>query len=140
MGNLNPRIAELRQHLMTEKDFSVIFNKFFDITETDMAFMRDGQMSQNAPILSLVKTSIGIYFQKKEAEIKPKDMMFIENQKENLFHGSGLIFGHIFTFFYFQDLDKGMLGLCKIGTPQTTFMRITIEHLKSVKVDEFNAN
>ena len=140
MGELNPLIAELRQHLMTEKNFSVTFNKFFDITETDAAFMNSGNRTTNPEMMTLVKASLGLFFKKKGEYIQPRQMQFIENPKENLFHGSGFVFGHIFSFFYFRDLDKGMLGLCKMGTSESTIMRLTIEHTKKVDTDNFNPN
>ena len=140
MRELNPRIAELRQHLMTEKTFSVTFNKFFDITESDSVFMSSGHHSSNAEMLTLVKTSLGLYFKKKIYDIRPQQMQFIENPNENLFHGSGFLFGYIFSFFYFRDLDKGMIGLCKMGTSETTIMRLTIEHTRKVDTSNLNPN
>ena len=37
------------------------------------------------------------------------NLMMVEVRKRNFWHGSGFVSGNIFTFFYFTDLDKGLI-------------------------------
>ena len=133
-------MAELRQNLMTEKTFSATFNKFFDIVEGDPTFMGRGQKSKNKKVLELVSTMLGLFFKIHRGALVISQLQYVENTIDNMFHGSGMVKGHLFVFFYFSDLDKGMLSINKMGSSHNTIVRITSEPVSHIKTDDLSAN
>jgi hypothetical protein len=63
---------------------------------------------------------------KKDEKIVLVNMVMIEVRQRFFWHGSGLINGKfIFTFFYFEELDKGMIAVAKGGN--NFFARVSIQ-------------
>jgi hypothetical protein len=124
-------IGGLKKKLVAATDFYEIQDYFLTLTETNRTVL-DGKLGKNKVLKELIAsilTEIGIRqdMVKKDEKIILVNLLMIEVRPRFFWHGSGLIHGkHIFTFFYFEELDKGMIAVAK-GS-QHFFARVSIQN------------
>ena len=101
----NYSIKELRHLLINEKEFDKTKDYFFDwIGEhNNTAFATP---TKNKMVLSVLKGSMSKAFQK---DIVFKNATMFEIKRLNFVHGQAFIENMIMAFFYFTDLDWGMI-------------------------------
>ena len=122
----NTFVTALKQTLVTEDSFAETFNQFLLLTEENRGGFRDqGKEQENEAIISMLGVGLGQLFEIKQVILNMVMTVYIK--EEAMFHGSCFCNGHIVTFFYFSDLDRGMVSAAKFGTRRTHFIRIRSE-------------
>jgi hypothetical protein len=139
-------IGGLKNILVNATDFSDVQDYFLTLTETNMHVI-EGKAGKNKVLQQIVVQTITKIAQQlglieKGAEIMTITNMFmVEVRQRNFWHGSGMINSkHIFTFFYFADLDKGMVAAAKGSN--CLFARVSIKEAasKTNPMAEFSDN
>jgi hypothetical protein len=139
-------IGGLKNILVNAKDFYDVQDYFLTLTETNMQAI-EGKSGKNKVLQKIVVETVTKIAQQLELIEKGSDIMTITNmfmvevRQRNFWHGSGFINGkHIFTFFYFADLDKGMVSSAKGSN--CLFARVSIKGAaaKTNPLEEFSQN
>ncbi len=99
-------VGGLRQALVSESDFHKIQDYFLTLTETNIQAI-DGQLGKNKTLKEVIQFVLGEVVGVSRPTLV--NLMMVEVRKRNFWHGSGFVSGNIFTFFYFTDLDKGLI-------------------------------
>ncbi|KXB09140.1 hypothetical protein AKJ60_00870 [candidate division MSBL1 archaeon SCGC-AAA385M11] len=102
------KIYELKGLLINESEFKETFKYFFDNLADHRNFLKQGEKSK-APILKKAFAKIG-----KEVFGTPgqvTNLLCIYIKRYKMYHGPCLIDGKMSTFFFFEDLDMGMIGI-----------------------------
>jgi hypothetical protein len=112
-------IGGLKNILVAASDFYEIQDYFLTLTETNMQAI-DGKSGKNKVLKEIVLHTVTKIAKQLEL-IEPgadrmtiTNMLMVEVRQRYFWHGSGIINGkYIFTFFYFADMDKGMVSAAK---------------------------
>ncbi len=102
------KIQDLKDLLINESEFQKTFKYFFDNLADHRNFLEQGKKSK-APILKKAFAKIG-----KEVFGTPgqvTNLLCTYIKKYKMHHGPCLIDGKMSTFFFFEDLDMGMIGI-----------------------------
>ena len=135
-------IGGLKKVLVASSKFHDIQDYFLTLTETNMAAI-DGKSSKNSVLKELIGATLkeiclsqGMV--EKGEKIMLVNMLMIEVRQRYFWHGSGMLNGkYIFTFFYFSDLDKGMISIAK-GS-YAFFARVSVKGVsKKIPTDGFS--
>jgi hypothetical protein len=139
-------VGGLKKILVASSHFYDIADYFLTLTETNIAVI-DGKKSKNkvlkeiiTVILSQVCLTQGMI--EKDAKIMLVNMMMIEVRQRNFWHGSGFVNGkYIFTFFYFSDLDMGLVSVANTNG-MNYFARVSLKHVPNGEnpAEKFSAN
>jgi hypothetical protein len=121
-------IKQLRHLLINEPEFHLTHSYFFDWVDehknTALA-----TPTKNKMLIQVVKESMKKLLSK--TDITVSQTMMCEVKGVNLIHGSILVEGRLTVFFYFSDLDWGMISAVKLGSTHTDFVRFRmIAHSK----------
>ena len=139
-------IGGLKNILVNATDFYEIQDYFLTLTETNMQAI-DGKAGKNKVLKEIVLQTVTKIAQQLELLERGADrmtitnMLMVEVRQRNFWHGSGFINGkYIFTFFYFADLDKGMVSSAKGSN--CLFARVSIKGVvsKTNPMEEFSQN
>ncbi len=137
-------IGGLKKILVASSNFYDIADYFLIITETNIDAL-DGKPGKNKPLRELIGATVtqichsqGIT--KKSETIVLVGFMMIEVKQRYFWHGSGLINGKdIMSFFYFADLDKGLISVSKGSN--NFFARVTVKGLPTTNpLEDFSDN
>ena len=132
-GNLD-KLNSLRLKLIAESDFSKIMDYFFDHFGENAEFHMLGRPLNDPkhPIMESVPTTAGALLANTGAKLKSvgiHEIRAISLPEHKLIHGSVTMQGHVLVFFYFEDLDVGMI--CQItDSPPTGIARLTCRREK----------
>ena len=135
-------VGGLKKILVASSKFHDIQDYFLTLTETNMATI-DGKSGKNSVLKELIGTTLkeiclsqGMV--EKGEKIMLMNMFMVDVRQRYFWHGSGMLNGkYIFTFFYFSDLDKGMISISK-GS-YTFFARVSIKSFgKKVPTEGFS--
>jgi hypothetical protein len=139
-------IGGLKNILVNATDFYEIQDYFLTLTETNMQAI-EGKAGKNKVLQKIIVETVTKIAQQLGLIEKGSDIMTITNmfmvevRQRNFWHGSGFINGkHIFTFFYFADLDKGMVSSAKGSN--CLFARVSIKgaSMKTNPMEKFSDN
>jgi hypothetical protein len=114
-------VGGLRQALVSESDFHKIQDYFLTLTETNMQAI-DGQLGKNKTLKEVIQFILGGVIGVSKPTLV--NLMMVEVRQRNFWHGSGFVNGNIFTFFYFADLDKGLITHSK-STGENLLIRLS---------------
>jgi hypothetical protein len=114
-------VGGLRQALVSESDFHKIQDYFLTLTETNMQAI-DGQLGKNKTLKEVIQFVLGGVIGVSKPTLV--NLMMVEVRQRNFWHGSGFVSGNIFTFFYFADLDKGLITYSK-STGENLLIRLS---------------
>jgi hypothetical protein len=114
-------VGGLRQALVSESDFHKIQDYFLTLTETNMQAI-DGQLGKNKTLKEVIQFVLGGVIGVSKPTLV--NLMMVEVRQRNFWHGSGFVNGNIFTFFYFADLDKGLITYSK-STGENLLIRLS---------------
>jgi hypothetical protein len=138
-------IGGLKNILVAATNFDDIQEYFFTLTETNVAAI-SGNAGKNKALKDIVHSTLTMMcftqgLVEKDVKIILTNMSMVEVRTRNFWHGSGFVNGkHIFTFFYFADLDKGMVSLA-LGKDNVLFARVSIKGAsKSNPMADFSDN
>jgi hypothetical protein len=138
-------IGGLKKILVASSHFYDIADYFLTITETNMTAL-DGKIGQNKVLMELIGSTVTQIchtqgLTKKSETIALINLMMIEVSQQQFWHGSALINGKfIFTFFYFADLDKGLISVAKGNN--NFFARVSVKSAQpnGNPLEEFSDN
>ncbi len=121
-------IGGLKNILITAPSFDDIQDYFFSLTETNIPAIQ-GKAGKNKTLKDIIYSTLTMMCltqgmipvtpdmtpeEIKAMKITLVNMSMTEVRARNFWHGSGFINGKfIFTFFYFSDLDKGMVSIAQ---------------------------
>lgn len=135
-------IGGLKKILVASSQFHEIQDYFLTLTETNSVAL-DGKLGKNSVLKQLIIATLTqlCYMQnmvEKGEKIMLMNMFMVEVRQRYFWHGSGMVNGkYIFTFFYFADLDKGMVSISKSG--YTFFARVSVKDVsKKIPTDGFS--
>ena len=125
---MNVMVKSLRQKLVSGENFEKIYNLFFDLVESHTNLLM-GESKMNEDLHNIIAMTMKqIMIRKNMKAVVSMDSQMIYVESLNLYHGSiACVGGWLFTYFYFTDLDKGMLACAKPMSKDTEvmFARIT---------------
>ncbi len=148
-------IGGLKNILITATDFDDIQDYFFTLTETNIPAIQ-GKASKNKALKDIIYSTLSIMClthgmipvtpdmtteEVKAMKITLVNMSMTEVRPRNFWHGSGFVNGKfIFTFFYFADLDKGMVSIAQ-DNDHVLYGRVSIKGVpNSNPLGEFSEN
>jgi hypothetical protein len=138
-------IGGLKQILVAATDFDDIQEYFFTLTETNVAAI-SGKAGKNKALKDIVSSTLTMMcfsqgMVERDVKITLVNMRMIEVSARYFWHGSGFVNGkHIFSYFYFADLDKGMVSMA-LGKDNVLFARVSIKGVpKSNPMEDFSDN
>ncbi len=113
-------IGGLKNTLVSATDFYDIADYFLTLTETNYTAI-DGKQSKNKVLTEMIAATVvqichAYKLTTKSETITLVNLFMIEVRERYFWHGSALINGSrqfILTFFYFSDLDKGLVSVAK---------------------------
>jgi hypothetical protein len=91
------------------------------LTETNMQAI-DGQLGKNKTLKEVIQFVLGGVIGVSKPTLV--NLLMVEVRQRNFWHGSGFVNGNIFTFFYFADLDKGLITYSK-STGENLLIRLS---------------
>lgn len=104
---LNEKLTRLRR-LLTESDaFQDTMSFFMESIVPTEEFRRIGAWQHSEKITMLLTASARSIFKKKKIEIKQIIEIFIKTHA--MHHGAILVENHLGAYFYFDDLEMGMM-------------------------------
>ncbi len=106
-----------------------------------------GKLGKNKNLLQVISVTLSEVCKQQEligdgSKIMLTGLRIIEMRQRNFWHGIGFINGkNIFTFFYFTDLDKGLVSLSGGGS-KIFFARISCKIVPTDKnpLEDFSLN
>ena len=135
-------VGGLKKILVASSKFYDIQDYFLTLTETNSAAI-DGKSGKNSVLKELIATALteiclmqGMV--EKGAKIMLVNMYMIEVRQRYFWHGSGMLNGkYIFAYFYFADMDMGMISISKGSN--NFFARVSIKGVsKKIPTDGFS--
>ena len=148
-------IGGLKNILITATDFDDIQDYFFTLTETNIPTI-PGKAGKNKALKDIIYSTLTMMClthgmipvtldmtpeEVKAMKITLVNMSMTEVRPRNFWHGSGFVNGKfIFTFFYFADLDKGMVSIAQ-DNDHVLYGRVSIKGVpNSNPLGEFSNN
>ncbi|GIV11071.1 MAG: hypothetical protein KatS3mg020_0562 [Fimbriimonadales bacterium] len=103
------KFATLRKKLQQEKNHGAIMNYFFDHFADHQAFVRMSEPTRN----ELIETVLPIVVQALlgQRNVAVVNLLQLRVPSQQLLHGGFMAGGAMGAFFYFEDLDEGLVGL-----------------------------
>ena len=121
-------LETLRFKISTAKDFSEVFEYFFDHFGEDPKFFDAGEPAENDLLLQLLGQIGGQIF--KTDRVKLDNLRLIRVKEYNFIHGGMTINGAMANVIYCEDLQQGLLCLFRPTVkPPTQFVRFSAEML-----------
>ena len=114
---------QLKDQLVHGSDFQKTMNAFFDIAEQP-GFLDHGHRV-NQPRLRTVVELVGSQLFKKP---KLENLLPVKIEAYHFVHGGGTLNGRMMNFFYFEDIDCGLMAVMMDSTT-AQFARITCKEL-----------
>jgi hypothetical protein len=142
----NHTLGGLRKILVASSDFYDIQDYFLTLTETNFAAI-EGKSGKNNVLKEIITTTLTEICLRQalidpESKIMLVSLKMVEVRQRHFWHGSGLVNGKfIFTFFYFADLDKGMISI-STKNGNNFFARVSVKSVPndSNPLDDFSQN
>lgn len=130
-------IGGLKKVLVAEPKFYNVMDYFLTLTETNAAFLNESKEGKNKQLKIVILAIIEQICQlqnivEPDSKIILMNLCMLEVRPRYFWHGSGMINGkNLVTFFYFADLDKGLVSVTK-GS-RNFFARVTIKAVTTEK-------
>lgn len=124
-------IGGLKKILVASSHFYDIQDYFLTLTETNIASI-EGKAGKNKVLKEVIGIILSQVCQNQDmieegSKIVMVNMMMVEVRQRYFWHGSGLVNGkYIFSFFYFSDLDMGMVSVSN-KNGMNYFARVSIK-------------
>jgi len=108
------KLRKLKLRLVAEDDLEQIWDYFSTHLDRDPEFMKLGRVmpAEDHAIPDLVATVAAMALRNEGEEIDEPTLSRVLQRnvaKENFIHGVAILKAHMIRFFYFEDLDVGML-------------------------------
>ncbi len=123
-------IAALKLKMISATDFSEILSYFFDHLGEDKGFLNLGRGQNNTYLKQILllaaRKALNI------EEIKTSELQMIHLAEFKFIHGGGFFNQYLGTYFYFEDIDAGLLALAHFPpTGRTEIVRFSCQVLDS---------
>ncbi len=117
------RLDKLKELLVNEDNFSTIVKYFFDNLGEDREFIQQGKIVKN-PLLKKIIRKACLDFISKEQQMTK--LFLIQLKGHPFLHGAFFIGSYPCSFFYFEDVKKGMIIIARTMTfGETSYIRFT---------------
>jgi hypothetical protein len=103
-------VPELKEKLKTEQDLSQVWDFFFDNFAESDEFLDLGTPGSHPKLEAILGAVGSIVFGR---EVSVRQLLVIRVPQVSLSHGTCFLSGCMTSFFYFDNLDLGMLALCR---------------------------
>lgn len=115
------KLAELKIKLVTATNFHEVFTFFFDHFGENNAFLKVGTSKHNETLQEiLVRSARPILKEKDVIVLKDLRMIYIAEQK--FYHGAAFINDMMMNFFYFEEVDTGLMALARLKPGSQTMI------------------
>ena len=131
MSNNLHMLPLLKKKLVQATEFNLVFHYFFDHFGENREFMSLGQEVHNRELESIISRIAGELL---GTQVLLMKLMLIRVPKQQFVHGTGIFNGRLATFFYFEDINVGMMAL--LGPhpdAETKFTRFSGMHMPPAK-------
>ncbi len=119
------RLPELKLKLTTGTDLSSIFEFFFDHFGESDDFIAASKPRYNAVLREILGYTIGVMLQRSGAQRAEVTMLTVP--KQQFYHGTIKTSDYLAPFFYFQDIDMGLVGVTE--GENTMFARFSVQQV-----------
>ncbi|NJP07300.1 MAG: hypothetical protein HC837_17610 [Chloroflexaceae bacterium] len=126
------KLAELKVRLISATDFYTVFDYFYDHISEDEHFMDMSTPTQNDFLQQVLVTCAQSAL--KQSVIAVSQMMMLYAEDAQFYHGGAWFNYLIANFFYFEDIDAGLMALViKPAGNETLIARFSIQALDQPK-------
>jgi hypothetical protein len=130
-ANLN-KLAELKIKLVTATNFKTIFNFFFDHFGENEEFLKVGGPKHNELLQQVLVTSAQSVLKKSAIIVNNLLMVYVEEKQ--FYHGCAMFNHMLVNFFYFEDIDAGLLALAPLSSEaESVIIRFSIRAVSGVR-------
>ncbi|MCI0399534.1 MAG: hypothetical protein L0332_24130 [Chloroflexi bacterium] len=102
------RLEILKKKLVAETDFYRVFNYFFDHFGENEAFLDLGGPTRH-PTLEKIIAQVGGGLL--GTRVVLMNLLLIRLPEQGFIHGGCVLNGHVVNFFYFEDIQVGMMAI-----------------------------
>lgn len=120
MMSLYKKVNHLKELLETEEDFGLIASTFLDVHE-DPLFRQKGKKSKSTFLKEILVQMMETKFPDSVFQIKIQVCL----RKFQLYHGLVFFNGRPGNYFYFSDIQMGLLCLTEDMTGRMSYIRFT---------------
>lgn len=122
------QLPTLKMKLITATEFNDVFNYFFDYFGENEHFLKLGEPTRHELLEKVLAHSVKSILGTDLVVIR--NGFFIHLPGQRFIHGGCNLNGYIANFFYFDDIDSGMLVLASPPYEQETkFVRFSLQML-----------
>jgi hypothetical protein len=122
------KLAELKMKLVTATDFHPVFTFFFDHFGENMAFLRAGVPQHNDQLQQVLVACAQPVLQQSVISVSQAMMIYVAPQR--FYHGGAWFNQMVANFFYFEDIDAGLLALAEpSAASETMIIRFSLQML-----------
>lgn len=122
------RLPTLKLKLVTATEFSDVLNYFFDHFGENEEFMGLGKADRHPLLEEVLAHSARAVLQ--TSLIVMKNVFIIHVPGYHFVHGAFQVNGNLANFFYFEDIDTGMMAMTPSPTSnETRFIRFSCQQL-----------
>lgn len=122
------KLSELKVKLVTTRDFHATFNYFFDHFGENHDFMGTGTPKYNERLQQVLATCAQPILKQSVIKMVNIKMIYVEEQK--FYHGAAMINHMMANFFYFEDIDSGLIALAPSSLQgETIIVRFSLQML-----------
>ena len=139
-------VQKLKQKVIDKADFETTFQQFIALTAKNQGGFLD-QMKSVSPddqIMDMITEALRqvIETTKDQDHFKYIFLKTMHNKRDHLKHGTFFVNGGTVTFFYFTDVDRGMIAYLTQGGKNGVFYFHMTAELPAKKVDaeDFSKN
>jgi hypothetical protein len=122
LAPLPQRLRLLRERLVSAKDFRDPWNYFHDKLVVDRNFMRAGALEPNPDLERVLGAAAQAYFHR---QVPTAHFTAIHLAEHAFWHGSGTFDLRQGIFFYFKEIDAGLVAIDS-GAKYTAFLRFSL--------------
>jgi hypothetical protein len=120
-------LAALKKTLKESPQFSEAWIQFHDEVASDPRFTTDAQCIESERMESVLSTVIAKVLSQKN---KVSNATFLYMPEHGFWHGPCDFGNYMVVFFYFEDIDMGLVGITRsLSDPLTTYVRFSMVEL-----------
>jgi len=120
---IQDRLEKLKEHLVNDDTFSVTANYFFDNLAGDRSFFQQGKVVKNPMLKKIMRKACEDFISKEQ---QMTNLLIVQLKGHPFLHGAFHIGPNPSSFFYFEELKKGMIIIVRsMTTGNNSYIRFT---------------
>jgi hypothetical protein len=120
------KLTELKMRLISATDFYAVFNYFFDHFGENEEFIDKSIPRHNSKLQHVLIASVEPVLQQRTILARKVMMFYVPHEK--FYHGAAIFNGVLTNFFYFQEIDAGLIALSLDAmTGKTVIIRFSFQ-------------